>query len=202
MEFRVPTRTNIRGPLFGPRSDRNGTEGVTPTVPGPTATGAEATIASSPPKRRREWPYVSAGVAVVVIVVAFFVAFAPGLHHELGSPPQVLVLAPSGTSYSLPQGQISGIVFQANSPSTLRGTVNSSEGFQLYIMNHTDYQILGKLDVVSGYAWTSGAIGAGSLYTLGAAVPAGPWILVFTDPNPAFPTGISVYTDVDLVTPT
>ncbi len=172
--------------------------------PSDASDGAQGTSAAAPKVPKRflgSWTWVVIGVVILAVGSAVAVVWIGGLHHAPSSTSSSVVLAPSGTSYSLPIGQISGVVFSANATSTLHGSVNSSEGVQMYIMDMAQYETFGKTGNVTGYEWTSGAVRATTIYDLDVSVPTGSWILVFSDPNTGIPTGVSVYSSILLTTP-
>jgi len=133
-------------------------------------------------------------VVVVVVAVSIFAYAMFGIPHSNGTSGVVLV--PAGTGLSLPAGQFSGFEFTANSPSVITGTLNSSEGVQIYLMTPQEFQAFIKTTNVSGYGWTSGWVANDTIYTLDIPVPLGQWYLVLTDPNVGIPTGIGIYTDI------
>jgi len=136
------------------------------------------------------------GVTIVLAMILTAYVLTNGFHGQTGSSEVVLV--PAGTGYSLPMGQFSGTEFTATSASTISGTLNSSEGVQIYLMTPTQFEAFAKSLNVSGYVWTSGWVANESIYHLDIPVPAGQWVLAFTDPNAGLPTGVGIYTDIIL----
>ncbi len=160
---------------------------------GPRSAVAEDRTGTRPNPRRRTSIYIGVAVATLVIVVVLVYSVFGVPHSSSNSG---VLLVPAGTGLSLPAGQFSGFEFTTTTASVITGSLNSSEGVQIYVMTSQEFHEYIKTSNITGYAWTSGWVANETIYNLDAPVSPGQWFLVLTDPNPGIPTGIGIYTDI------
>ena len=167
----------------------------------PAPNGPVPSPSGGAPARRQVPMYTVVLAAVLIVLVVFAGAYVwTGGFHRTTSPSGSLgtVLLPSGSSYSIVNGQFSDVAFRINSTSVVQGQLNSSEGVLVDVMTPAEFEHMAITLNVSGYQWTSGAVADRTVYSLDVTVAPGQWFLAFLDPNASFPTGVSFYSDLTL----
>jgi len=163
---------------------------------GPSASSRPTSSSSAQPRR---FPLVlTVGIVVVAIaLVGASFALTNGFHSRATSGSTVKVVS-QWTYDSIPGAQYDAVSFIAHSNSVLNGSFTNSMGIIVYVMTPTQFESLTRSGVVSGYNWSSGRIPQLTLYDLNVRVAAGPWDLVFLNPdtNPLNSTVVDFWTAV------
>jgi len=132
--------------------------------------------------RRRKWLTATA-VAVVIAIVLAAALVVRDDHSSQGSSGPTVVVAHQ-IYRTIPGGQYDAVDFVSPTVSLLNGTIEETWGNSVfYTMTPSDLLNLSIKGVVDGYAWTSGPVANHTTLHLNVTVAAGPWDLVFMNPQ-------------------
>ncbi len=121
------------------------------------------------------------GIAIAIIIIAVIAVII--------MLPQRTDLANGGTVKSVSGGEYLVVEFNASSPGTIYGSVNTSNGIIFYLMNPGQYSSFVTNGSPSGYEYTTGDISSGSFNT---NMGSGTWYAIFYNPHLLFSTTVTV----------
>lgn len=126
-----------------------------------------------------------AAVTIVVVVAAVLAAFAiTAQHHTQAASSGPPAVVGKEIYRTIPGGQYDAVDFVSPTAAVLNGTVEDTWGNSVfYTMTPGDLENLSIKGVVSGFAWTSGAVSNHTTLNLNVTIKAGAWDLVVLNPQ-------------------
>ncbi|HZY92704.1 MAG TPA: hypothetical protein VFG07_08065 [Thermoplasmata archaeon] len=157
------------------------------------------------PRRLRNVPLLTASVSSALLVVLLVVAwttpaFTASSSSVLRAPPSAppdrgtgalptMVIVPAGSTYQLPAGAFQSVVFQLSMAASVNGSFSASGLVTSTILTAAGFESFETTGLPPGSLWLTGPSSGGSV---GIALPAGTYYLVFADLGSAHSTFVSV----------
>ncbi len=118
------------------------------------------------PKKSRKKLYGIIGAVIIIIIIIAAIASMGGNHGNQGTSPQPLIIAQSGSVYSLSAGQYEEFQFTTSSGGTLTGTFSVSGGSATaYVLTPSEYANYSSSAGLTSYLYTTGQVTSGAFNT-------------------------------------
>jgi hypothetical protein len=154
-----------------------------------SSAAAPAERAERPPSwLRSKGPWI----VLAIVVAGLLVLVASSNLHLFGSS-RVATIQASGTERNIPSGYYWAIGFTISTSASVTGSVQATNGVEIYVLNPTNYQSFVRTSFTSGAAWTSGPLSDASF---SVSLGPGTWYMVFESPDPAIPTSVLLTSDL------